>query len=65
MKFCVDAVIALCGAEFEADVDGQQISFWETVPVSVGSTLTIKEVSITNCKGPIIHDLSAPAAWLR
>lgn len=44
ITFHADAVLSLCGAEFEAKVDDQPLPFWTAVAVKAGSTVTIGNV---------------------
>ena len=44
LRFWVDSVVAICGAEFETDLDGSPVPFWESFAVKAGSLLTIKSV---------------------
>jgi urea carboxylase len=40
MKFQSDATVALTGAKLVADLDGQEVPWWETIHVKKGSVLT-------------------------
>ncbi|WP_345975926.1 urea carboxylase [Sulfurimonas sp. HSL3-7] len=44
LRFNTDSVIALCGAEIEATLEGEAISMNEAVAVKAGSTLKLKKV---------------------
>ena len=41
LRFTGDAVIAVCGADSDATLDGEPMPFWESRPVSAGSELHI------------------------
>ena len=41
LRFHSDAVIALTGADCPADVDGENIAYWQPVSVKAGQTLTL------------------------
>lgn len=41
LRFHIDSVIALAGAEFKADIDGIPLPFWTSVTVKAGALLTI------------------------
>ncbi len=43
LKFEEDAQIAICGGEFEVNLDGEEVSFWRPIYVQKGSTLTINQ----------------------
>ena len=45
LKFHTAAVVALCGAHFAADVDGEPVPFWQSFAVEAGSTLAVGAVS--------------------
>lgn len=45
LRFHMDVIIALTGAEFHADIDGVAVPFWTSVLVKAGSVLTIGTVS--------------------
>ena len=45
LKFHADATVALCGAEFEATLDGKPAPFWKSIAVSAGSELAVGAVS--------------------
>ena len=42
--------IALCGADFAADIDGTPICFWKTIDVSAGAKLSLKNASGPGCR---------------
>ncbi len=44
LRFHVDAVAALTGADFEAEVDGSAVPLWTSVLVKAGSVLTVGKV---------------------
>jgi urea carboxylase len=44
LKFNVDSVIALTGAAMKAQLDGNEISFWQPVTVKAGSTLKLGSI---------------------
>jgi urea carboxylase len=44
LKFNVDAVIALTGAQMRAEVDGVAISYWKSVAVKRGSVLKMRGI---------------------
>jgi urea carboxylase len=44
LRFRQDSVIALCGAEIKAELDGTVVDYWRPVTVSKGSTLTLGKV---------------------
>ena len=44
LKFHTDAVVALTGALFQADLDGTPVAPWKSLRVKQGSTLSIKAV---------------------
>ena len=54
LRFHVDAVAALTGADFEADIDGSAVALWTSVLVKAGSVLTIGKV-VGNCLNPLIN----------
>ena len=41
LKFAVSAVVALCGADMEATLDGEPVASWQPVPVKAGSVLRL------------------------
>lgn len=43
LKFEEDAQIAICGAEFEVRLDGEEVSLWRPIYIQKGSTLTINQ----------------------
>ena len=51
IKFHSDTVIALTGAKFFADIDGQEAPWWTTIPIAKGSVLTIKGIDGPGCRG--------------
>ncbi len=53
LKFNTDSSIALCGAEFEADLDGNALPWWTTVHVRAGSVLRIKGVKSAGCRAAL------------
>jgi urea carboxylase len=53
LKFNTDTSIALCGAEFEADLDGNAIPWWSTVHVRAGSVLRIRGVKSAGCRAAL------------
>ena len=44
LRFHVDTVAALTGAEFEAEIDGTAVPLWNSVLVKAGSVLTVGKV---------------------
>jgi urea carboxylase len=44
LRFNTDTIIALCGAEIEASIDGETIAMNEAVVIKAGSTLKLKKV---------------------
>lgn len=40
----MDAVVALSGAEFDAEVDGSHVPLWTSMLVKAGSVLTVGKV---------------------
>jgi urea carboxylase len=53
LKFNTDTSIALCGTEFEADLDGNALPLWRTVHVRAGSVLCIKGVKSAGCRAAL------------
>ncbi len=47
LRFNAPTVIALCGADFSAELDGVPMPRWQSVPVGAGSTLRLK--NLTGC----------------
>lgn len=45
LRFHVDTVAALTGADFEADVDGSAVPLWTSILIKSGSVLTVGKVS--------------------
>lgn len=45
LRFHVDTVAALTGAEFEAEIDGSAVPLWASVLVRAGSVLTVGKAS--------------------
>lgn len=45
LRFNTDTVIALTGAWMKALLDGQEIPYWQPVPVRAGSTLRLRAIS--------------------
>ncbi len=50
LKFNLATTFALCGAEFEADLDGNAVPWWTAVHVRAGSVLRIKQVKSAGCR---------------
>jgi urea carboxylase len=44
LKFTVDTVIALTGAQMRAEVDGHAVSYWQAIPVKRGSVLKMRGI---------------------
>ena len=53
LKFHVASVVALTGAEYEADLDGSAVNFWKSFTVSAGSVLTVGKVCPCALKGSL------------
>ena len=47
LRFHVDTVAALTGADFDAEVDGSAVPLWTSVLVKAGSVLTVGKVGVT------------------
>ena len=47
LKFYCDSVVALSGAEFKADVDGEPVPFWTSIHIKAGATLSVGTVSLS------------------
>lgn len=45
LRFHVDTVAALTGADFEADVDGSAVPLWTSILIKSGSVLTVGKAS--------------------
>ena len=45
LRFHMDAVAALTGADFEAEIDGSFVPLWTSVLVRAGSVLTVGKVN--------------------
>ena len=50
LKFNLTTTFALCGAEFEADLDGNAVPWWTAVHVRPGAVLNIKGVKASGCR---------------
>ncbi|MDR0901506.1 MAG: 5-oxoprolinase/urea amidolyase family protein, partial [Opitutaceae bacterium] len=50
LRFNTDAVVALCGAAFPAQLDGQAFPHWRAVPVRRGQTLRIGSIKETGMR---------------
>ncbi|GFE84565.1 urea carboxylase [Steroidobacter agaridevorans] len=44
LKFNAPAVIALCGAQMKAELDGEPVPYWTAVKVAVGSVLKMRSI---------------------
>ena len=44
LRFHVDTIVAVTGANFEADVDGSSVHLWESILMKSGSVLTVGKV---------------------
>jgi urea carboxylase len=44
LKFNSDTVIALTGAKMKAMLDGEEIDYWQAIPVKAGSTLKLRTI---------------------
>ena len=53
LKFNIDTSIALAGAEFEADLDGNPVVWWRTVHVRAGSVLRVRGVKSAGCRAAL------------
>jgi urea carboxylase len=53
LRFNTDTSIALCGAAFEADLDGNAVPWWRTVHVRAGSVLRIRGVTTAGCRAAL------------
>ncbi|MCX6936898.1 MAG: urea carboxylase [Verrucomicrobia bacterium] len=53
LKFNTDTSLALTGAEFEADLDGNPVAWWRTVHVRAGSVLRIRGVKTAGCRAAL------------
>ncbi|MBC8011679.1 MAG: urea carboxylase, partial [Burkholderiales bacterium] len=53
LRFNTDTSLALCGAEFEADLDGNEIPWWRTVHVRGGAVLRIRGVKSAGCRAAL------------
>jgi hypothetical protein len=45
LRFHIESVIALAGAQFKGDVDGVPVPFWTSVRIKAGAVLTVGTVS--------------------
>lgn len=50
LKFLTDAIIAITGAELEADLDGKPVVWWKAFTVIKGSILTIDKLKGNGCR---------------
>jgi len=44
VRFGVDTVIALTGAQMKADIDGEAVEYWRAIAVSAGSVLKMRAI---------------------
>ena len=64
LKFHTAAVVALCGAHFAADVDGEPVPFWQSFAVDAGSTLAVGAVSPSpSCSGLSLMGLTSGSSF--
>lgn len=47
LKFYCDSAVALAGAEFKAELDGEPVPFWTSVHVKAGAVLTVGTVGLS------------------
>ena len=45
LRFNTDAVIALAGAQMKAQLDGEEIDYWQPIEVKAGSTLKLRGIT--------------------
>jgi urea carboxylase len=50
LKFNLDATIALTGAVMEADLDGNPVTFWQSIGVRAGSVLRLQKIKDAGCR---------------
>ena len=50
LKFNLATTIALTGADMEADLNGQPVPYWQSVPVPAGSTLRLTKLKGAGCR---------------
>ncbi len=50
LRFNMATTIALTGAQMNADLDGVEVPFWESVNVSAGSVLTLRSLVGSGCR---------------
>ena len=60
----MDAVVALAGAEFQADVDGMAVPFWTSVLVKAGSVLTIGTVRTRHLASPYSQNITHSLCYI-
>ncbi len=50
LRFNTSTRIALCGAEMEAELNGQPVSWWQAFPVEAGSVLKLGAIRGAGCR---------------
>lgn len=50
LRFLAATEVALCGADLQAELDGKPLPLWESVTVSAGSVLRLKNVKGGGCR---------------
>ncbi|HZZ18255.1 MAG TPA: urea carboxylase [Opitutaceae bacterium] len=50
LRFNIPTTIALTGAAMAADIDGEPVTFWKSVPVKAGQTLRMGTVKGSGCR---------------
>ncbi|MFH1496507.1 MAG: 5-oxoprolinase/urea amidolyase family protein, partial [Verrucomicrobiota bacterium] len=53
LRFNLDTTVALCGAAFEAELDGNACPLWTAIHVRAGSTLKIKTIQGAGCRASL------------
>ncbi|MFO1451584.1 MAG: urea carboxylase [Opitutaceae bacterium] len=50
LRFNLSTTFALCGAEFEAELDGNPVPWWRSLHVRAGSVLKLRKVKEVGCR---------------
>ena len=50
LKFNLDTTITLTGAMMEADLDGNSVTFWQSIHVPAGSVLRLQKIKGAGCR---------------